>query len=186
MLEFRCSPWSCNSLNATVQMQQKSIKIQLCHTMHDEECLQSKNTVMKARVPCLPKQHSGAVKTGVPGDLPISSLSSCTQNPWFLAPNNKVNSKQPLKQGASCNPKVFPRMTRNQHPCSMLFAPTELVDLVLGQELKFWNRKCVKILNSLTTLIDVSSDGADMWLKWLSMSILLQDTDQDTMDHDPD
>jgi hypothetical protein len=25
-----------------------------------------------------------------------------------------------------------------------------------------------------------------MWLKWLSMSILLQDTDQDTMDHDPD
>jgi hypothetical protein len=47
----------------------------------------------------------------------------------------------------------------------MLFAPTELVDLVLGQELKFWNRKCVKNLNSLTTLIDVSIDGADMWLK---------------------
>jgi hypothetical protein len=121
--------------------------------------------MMKARVLCLPKQHSGAVKTGVPGDLPISSLSSCTQNPWFLAPNNKVNSKQPLKQDASCDPKVFPRMTRNQHPCSILFAPTELVDLVLGQELKFWNRKCVKNLNSLTTLIDVSIDGADMWLK---------------------
>jgi hypothetical protein len=39
----------------------------------------------------------GAVKIGVLGDLLISSLPSYTQNPSFLAPNNKVNSNHPLK-----------------------------------------------------------------------------------------
>jgi hypothetical protein len=57
----------------------------------------------------------GAIKIGVLGDFLISSLPSYTQNPWFLAPNNKVNSNHPLKLETSCDLKTFFKMTKNQH-----------------------------------------------------------------------
>jgi len=106
---------SCNFINVIIQRKQQSIKVQLCHTMPDEECLHNNNILMKAKILCLPKQHFSVVKINVLGYLPISSLPSYTQNPWFLIPNNKVNSNHPLKQETSCDPKTFLRMTKNQH-----------------------------------------------------------------------
>jgi hypothetical protein len=45
MLALGATSLSCNFINATIQRKQQSIKVQLCHTMFNEECLQSNNTL---------------------------------------------------------------------------------------------------------------------------------------------